>query len=303
MFGKLKWLGLFILVLVVGSGIYFLNEALPIGTGYSAKYVCSQVFLADRDPKIVFENEVKPTHPLFAPVKIKVDRKKKQVTAAAFGFWKSMTAVYREGCGCTLVVDATREQLLNQAENIEPRTVKRNSKLWPLGFTVDMSNLPENVDQVKLNKALDDAFKEPGPDTMRNTQAIVVVLGNKIIAEQYAKGFDKDTPLLGWSMSKSVINAFTGVLVKKKRLDIMVPAPVDAWKAKQIQGVKSPLICCCECPLALSLKKYMVHLKMLPICSMQAPVWQIMQRQSPLHLNRIRIGIIQAGQQILLLKF
>jgi len=232
MFGKLKWLGLFILVLVVGSGIYFLNEALPIGTGYSAKYVCSQVFLADRDPKVVFENEVKPTHPLFAPVKIKVDRKKKQVTAAAFGFWKPMTAVYREGCGCTLVVDTTREQLLNQAENIEPRTVKRSSKPWPFGFTVDMSNMPENVDHVKLNRALDDAFKEPGPDTMRNTQAIVVVLGNKIIAEQYAKGFDKDTPMLGWSMSKSVINAFTGVLVKKKRLDIMAPALVDAWKGK-----------------------------------------------------------------------
>jgi CubicO group peptidase (beta-lactamase class C family) len=77
---------------------------------------------------------------------------------------------------------------------------------------------------------VDDAFREPGPDTKRNTQAIVVVLGDQIIVEKYKTGFDENTPLLGWSMSKSVTNAFVGILVKEGLLDIMKPAPVAAWE-------------------------------------------------------------------------
>ena len=77
---------------------------------------------------------------------------------------------------------------------------------------------------------MDDAFREPGLDTKRNTQAIVVVLGDQIIAEKYKNGFDENTPLLGWSMSKSVTNALVGILVKEGLLDIMEPAPVAAWK-------------------------------------------------------------------------
>ena len=50
---------------LAGFGIYFLDMTLPIGTGYSAKYLCSQVFMANRDSLRVFENDVKPTHPLF----------------------------------------------------------------------------------------------------------------------------------------------------------------------------------------------------------------------------------------------
>ncbi|MDD9304147.1 MAG: serine hydrolase [Desulfobacter sp.] len=58
-----------------------------------------------------------------------------------------------------------------------------------------------------------------------------MVLKNRIIAEKYAPGFDKDTPMLGWSMSKSVTNALVGILVKDKRLDINSSALVDTWKA------------------------------------------------------------------------
>jgi len=227
----LKWIVAAGLAGGVGFGVYFLNGALPIGTGYSAKYICSQVFLADRNPNLVFEKDVKPTHPLFWPVKHKVDYENKTVTAKAFGFWKPMTAVYREGCGCTLAVDTTRDELLAQSKDIGLSKFRQSEDFWPMGSLVDLENLPKSVDQGKINKALTIAFAEPGPDTKRNTQAIVVVLGNRIIGEQYAPGFTRQTPLLGWSMSKSVTNALAGLLVKDKVLDIHAPAPVDAWKA------------------------------------------------------------------------
>ena len=57
--------GLCVVILVLlGFAIYYLDGAMPIGSGYSAKYVCSQVFLADRDPDSVFKNDVQPTMPI-----------------------------------------------------------------------------------------------------------------------------------------------------------------------------------------------------------------------------------------------
>ena len=82
----------------------------------------------------------------------------------------------------------------------------------------------------ELEKALDAAFAEPGPQNPRKTRAVIVVYDGQLIAERYATGFDKDMPLLGWSMSKTVTNALVGILVRQNRLDVMQPAPVPEWQ-------------------------------------------------------------------------
>ena len=102
--------------------------------------------------------------------------------------------------------------------------------LWPAGDQVPQIPLPAGVDGDKLDQALAAAFAEPGPDNPRKTRAVIVVYDGKLVAERYAPGFSKTTPLLGWSMSKSVTNALVGVLVKKGKLDIHRPAPVPEWQ-------------------------------------------------------------------------
>ncbi|MBW1984590.1 MAG: serine hydrolase [Deltaproteobacteria bacterium] len=226
---KILWFFGIVIIGLIGFCIYFLNAAMPTGTGYSAKYICSQVFLAERDPAVVFENDVKPTHPLFGVIKFKVNRDTKTVTAKGFGFWSPMTAVYRDGCGCTLAVDTPIEELLNQSKGFIPQQQPNTQRLWPAGEAVNFKNIPSEVDTNKLQSVIESAFQEPGPDTKRNTQAVVVVYKDRIIAEKYADQFSPSTPILGWSMSKSVTNALVGILVKDKKLDIMKPAPVSAW--------------------------------------------------------------------------
>lgn len=226
-----KWLSAALIICILGGAVYFLNGALPIGTGYSAKYLCSQVFLANREPGQVFDDEIKPTHPLFSVVSPRVDYENKTVTAKAFGFWKSMTAVYREGCGCTLAVGISAEALSAQTVSLSDSDIQPIVAFWPQGSIVDLKHLPDNVNQAELNAAVGEAFIEPGPDTQRNTQAVVVVLGDKIIAEKYARGFDPWTPMLGWSMAKSVTSVLVGILVKDQKLDIHLPVPVPAWKS------------------------------------------------------------------------
>ncbi len=228
----LKWVSALLVIGFVGFVIYFLNDALPIGTGYSAKYVCSQVFLADRDPDLVYKNDVKPTHFLFQVISPTVDLKNKTVTSKAFGFWKPLTAVYREGFGCTLAIDTTQDELMDQAKGIQLFNLKQGDAAWPQGRIVDLQTLPAIVDREKLEKAVNKAFIEPSSDSQQNTHAIVVVLGDRIIAEKYAPGLNNDTPILGWSMAKSVANTLVGILVKDNILDIYKPAQVKAWQSQ-----------------------------------------------------------------------
>jgi CubicO group peptidase (beta-lactamase class C family) len=81
----------------------------------------------------------------------------------------------------------------------------------------------------ELSAALDRAFAEPPSPPFRRTRAIVVMKSGRIIAERYADGIGPETPLLGFSMTKSVISALTGILVRQGRLKLDGTAPVDAW--------------------------------------------------------------------------
>ncbi|TGR60925.1 6-aminohexanoate hydrolase, partial [Mesorhizobium sp. M2D.F.Ca.ET.223.01.1.1] len=75
--------------------------------------------------------------------------------------------------------------------------------LWPDGERVDASQNPE------VAKIVDDA-------AMAGTgmRAIVVVKNGRVVAERYGDGFSAKTPLLGWSMTKTVNAAIVGTLVK-----------------------------------------------------------------------------------------
>ncbi|MEQ8716758.1 MAG: serine hydrolase [Acidimicrobiales bacterium] len=61
------------------------------------------------------------------------------------------------------------------------------------------------------------------------TRALVVVHRGRIVAERYGSETHADTPLLSWSMAKSVLHAAVGVLVADGVLDVDAPAPVAAW--------------------------------------------------------------------------
>ena len=62
------------------------------------------------------------------------------------------------------------------------------------------------------------------------TLAELVVHDGTVVYEDYGPDTDHATPLISWSMGKSVIQALVGIAVRDGLLDIDAPAPVPEWQ-------------------------------------------------------------------------
>ena len=76
--------------------------------------------------------------------------------------------------------------------------------------------LLENVDYAKLEAAMTNAFADPA----QKTRTLVVVHKNQLIGEKYLRGFDETTPILGWSMTKSILATLYGILEYKGQISV-----------------------------------------------------------------------------------
>jgi len=95
---------LILFILIFGAAAYYIYFALPIGTGYTAKYLCSSIFVTGNGEVETFEEDIRPGNILFRLVSSSVDYDKKTVTSRGLGLFHEKTAVYREGLGSTLMI-------------------------------------------------------------------------------------------------------------------------------------------------------------------------------------------------------
>jgi CubicO group peptidase (beta-lactamase class C family) len=196
-------------VVIVGLifGVRYGLQYLNIATSYAAKTMCSGVFVAGRTPEAMTED-------LYAVsfTQTKVNTETSSVTASLYGL-ASATAIYRKGLGCTLVNGSTESEIRAQPSVPSPNQA-----------------IPLEPKNINLEQFLDQTFTEINPKVPVRTRAVVILHDGKLIAQRYAGRFNNQTPLLGWSMTKSVTNAMIGMMVLDGKLDIYKPAPIIEWK-------------------------------------------------------------------------
>jgi CubicO group peptidase (beta-lactamase class C family) len=198
-------------------------DLLRVGANYSAKIVCSNVFLAGRDPEEVLRSDVQaPGVALLRLMRVSVDRERRIVRAGLFGFIGDGLAVARPGMGCTVVPDGNLARVAG-AGTAPGDALAANptdaAAAWPDGNAVTTTAALDRI-------LADDALAGPG------MRAIVVVEHGRIVAERYGAGFSSTTPLLGWSMTKSVLAGLVGMLVKDGRLTLDQSAGWPAGDAR-----------------------------------------------------------------------
>ncbi len=94
---------------------------------------------------------------------------------------------------------------------------------WPIG------PLPTTVDAAALDTLLDRAFGANPEPEFGESCATVAVQGGRVIVERYGPNTDASTPLLSWSMAKSITHALLGVLVDQGRINPDEPAGIPEW--------------------------------------------------------------------------
>lgn len=208
-----------LLFLAVGAALVYVYFALPIGTGYTAKYLCSSVFLTGRGETETLEQDIKPGNVLFTLISSRVDRQNRTVTSRALGLFHERTAVYRPGLGCTLAIGTDVATLRDSAAG--PAT----------GLSSDGDTPLPGDDLDALDEALEYAFTEPERG-WRQTRAVVIVHRGRIVAERYAAGIVPETPLLGWSMAKTVVGLVTGMMVRDGLVDLHQSVPLPLWQTE-----------------------------------------------------------------------
>ena len=192
------------LVLVVGTSWLIVSPPalFSVGSAYAAKIVCSSVFVSGRDADAVLAEDVQaPGHPLLRLMGQRVDYEEKTVTTHLLGIFAPGYAVWHDGFGCSSVPDGDFRAAQQAVSDVPLPDIPAGDPAvaWPDGEAVA-------PDERLAAVLADPALAGPG------MRAIVVVKDGRIVAERYGEGFSAATPLLGWSMTKSVNAALIGRL-------------------------------------------------------------------------------------------
>ena len=212
-----------IFVAALAYGVYYINSLLPILTGYPAKYLCSAVFVSNRQ-----QAEVEALDLHFSFVKLVrnvVDFQDSSVTSSFL--WGKSKAIYRKGFGATLLRGISESELrkIKFSPGMKVRC-NQDTIDWPMGNVIP--DKITNIDTLKMaeitEKLMDD--EEYGGHAF----AFMVVHKGVPVVESYQPEFSEKTRFLSWSMAKSFTNALAGILVKEGKLNINQPVNLPEWK-------------------------------------------------------------------------
>lgn len=218
----LGYLSIFLLAILV----YFTQSYYPrltIVTGFSAKNLASGMFLAGRTQNSI---ETGDNNFSLLPMATNVVNKGQKLVDSKFFGFKDRKAIFTPGLGALLLPEGI--------ENIPSRLVpnriqKKNDFSFPYGNNPQKDTLFENVNYQSLHNAVEEAF-DRGGEEIKKTRTVLVVYKDQILAEKYADGFDENTPMLGWSMTKSITSTIYGILQFKGLIDIFQKTGLKEWE-------------------------------------------------------------------------
>ena len=222
-FLKIAVLSVVLFIIYFGYTTY---PKLDLISGFSAKSVASCHFIDHRSLQSIEngDNAIR----MIDLAKNEINNASKLASASVYGL-KKRTAIYRDGLGATLINDSF--------DRLKPYEVPNRKKAtanfeYPFGAIEPKTKFDKTINLNVLKAAVANAF-DTNNQSIKNTRAVVVLHKNKLIAEHYAPGFNKNSKLLGWSMTKSITATYFGILQKQGKFDINKPAPIIEWQKDQ----------------------------------------------------------------------
>ncbi|WP_206484171.1 serine hydrolase [Thalassotalea sp. G2M2-11] len=186
----------------LGFSLWHTGHAIKVATSLTAKLACSARYISGFSTQQIAE-DLASYSPVTRWVNLHYDDELKFTQANLFTM-APVKAQYTQAKGCSLVNG--KNNTSNSAEkslvSLTAPPLSDSTKPWPEGSSVE--TIAPTMQQVLKQLLAQDNANE------LNTRAMVIVKNGEIIAEAYSDGIFPSTPLLGWSMTKSVTAMLLG---------------------------------------------------------------------------------------------
>lgn len=205
---------LFTILSLNGLTPNYLLHAPSVASSIGAKLLCSARYVSGFTPAMA-KSDLIQYSPILEYLNIRYDDSNKRVTTSLIGLSET-TASYQNGIGC--YIDYPGYTARTDYEYTDSTPV---SSHWPAGDRIDTIN-------PAWQNLTDDIIRTDNEQGL-NTRALLVVHNGNIVAESYAQQTQADTPLLGWSMAKSLSSVMIGNLVHNGILQEDIQPVFSEW--------------------------------------------------------------------------
>ena len=201
----------------------YLMAAPGVATGIGSKLLCSARYVSGFSQQQSFDDLVQYSG-ILQELTVDYDDVQKTVTTSLFGL-SEKTANYLPNIGCAIDYSGFNQRALLQTEQ-----VFASAAAWPAGDTIGASD----SDMEGMLERLLATDNEEG----FNTRAFLIAHRGKVIAEAYGQGADADTPLLGWSMAKSLTAIMLANLEYRGTLDLDGAPEFELWQGDERSQIR-----------------------------------------------------------------
>ncbi|MDT8427697.1 MAG: serine hydrolase [Pseudomonadales bacterium] len=218
---KIKYFLIVLLSILLGLAAWagitpaYITSAPAVAAGIGAKLLCSSHYVSGFSREQSFDDLVQYS-PLLEYLSIDYNEQERAVSTSFFRMAPT-TATYIPGLGCAVSYPG-----YEQRHNYEVTTPSVLASLWPHGNRVPAPD-------PSLQALLQDIVERDNRQGL-NTRALLVVRDGQVSAEVYAQGAGPDTPLLGWSMAKSLVSIMIGNLQLREEVSIEDSQLFSPWQ-------------------------------------------------------------------------
>ena len=210
----------------IGITPAYIASAPAVATGIGAKLLCSSRYVSGFSKAQSFDDLVQYSG-ILDQLTITYDEEETRVSASFFGLGeKSSTFIPGVGCSVDYAGFDIRPELAALVPAPEINTSDSAiSSAWPRND--EITTIDPQI------QTLIDAIVSEDNAAGLNTRALLVVKGGKVLGEAYAQGADASTPLLGWSMAKSLTSVMLASLEYRGLLDLAAPTSLGEWASDE----------------------------------------------------------------------
>ena len=148
---------------------------------------------------------------------------------------------------CALALNCIGRKLSSQVEEKDQnrnsiRSFSKERAYWPTKKWKIKAPQEAGIRSNKLKELEEYLFQTTGTEEDREgirTDALLIIKNGYLVYEKYARGYQKNSMHLLWSVAKGFVNAILGIAVKENLISLTDPAfkyhkGLDRWEHRKI---------------------------------------------------------------------